>query len=143
MSMDKELERIRKLAGLTEAQEIIPPIRDDDEQARIDAENDMIFDRQIVIEKVYKQKYLGLYQKAGIAGEIREISVDIDPKTGQVEIDVELHDVEVSVGVLAKLSEVGAINLESLVKAFSNSITIGTVEKLAPQDLQKLQRPQR
>lgn len=141
MSMDKDIERIRKLAGLTEAQpEIIPPIRDDDEQARLDAENDMYFDRQIAIEKVYKQKYAGLYKQAGMAGEVEGIDVDIDQQTGRVEIEVKLYDIEVSVGVLAKLSEVGAINLESKVKAYGSNITIGTVEQLSPQDAQQFKR---
>jgi hypothetical protein len=143
MSMDKELADIRRRAGLKETQEIIPPNRSDDEQARLDAEEDMYFDRQIAIEKVYKQKYAGLYKRAGLADEVEALDVDIDQQTGRVEIEVKLYDIEVSVGVLAKLSEVGAINLESKVKAYGSNITIGTVEQLSPQDLQQFKRPQR
>lgn len=144
MSMDKELADIRRRAGLKEAQpEIIPPNRDDDEQARLDAENDMYFDRQIAVEKVYKQKYAMLYKQAGLVEEVEGIDVDIDQQTGRVEIEVKFYDIEVSVGVLAKLSEVGAINLESKVKAYGSNISIGTVEQLSPQDMQQFKRPQR
>lgn len=141
--MDKDIARIRRLAGIKEAQEIIPPIKDDAEQARLDAEEDMYFDRQMAIEKVYKQKYEALYKQSGLRFHVDEINVDIDLKTGQIEIDVDTGDVEVSMSVLAKLSEIGAITLESKVKSFGNSITISTVLKLSPQEFQQLQRPQR